>query len=88
MILATAGDTSRMELDGKVDYIAADATIDDRSGNSYYSVRVSLDAGALSKARELRNGTPVEVYFVTTDRSFLSYLLRPLSNQFRRAFRS
>jgi HlyD family type I secretion membrane fusion protein len=88
MILATAGDTSRMELDGKVDYIAADATIDDRSGNSYYSVRVSLNAGALSKARELRNGTPVEVYFVTTDRSLLSYLLRPLSNQLIRAFRS
>lgn len=88
MILATAGDTSRMELGGKVDYIAADATIDDRSGNSYYSVRVALDPSSLTKARELRNGTPLEVYFVTANRSILTYLLRPLTDQFMRAFRS
>lgn len=88
MILATAGEKSRMELGGTVDYIAADVIIDDRSGNSYYSVRVALNAGSLTKARDLRNGTPLEVYFVTADRSILSYLLRPLTDQFMRAFRS
>lgn len=88
MILATAGNTSRMELGGTVNYIAADAIIDDRSGGSYYSVRVALSAGSLTKARDLRNGTPLEVYFVTADRSILSYLLRPLTDQFMRAFRS
>lgn len=88
MILATTGATSRMALDGNVEYIAADASFDDRSGTSYYLVRVALNAISLSKTRGLRNGTPVEIYFVTADRSILSYLLRPLVNQFTRAFRS
>lgn len=88
MVIATAGKTSRMELGGKVHYIAADAIIDDRSDNSYYLVRVALNARSSTKARELRNGTPLEVYFVTADRSILSYLLRPLTDQFMRAFRS
>ena len=56
MILAMAGDKSRMELMGKVDYIAADVIIDDRSDNGYYSVKVALNAGSLTKARDLHNG--------------------------------
>lgn len=88
MILATTGYTSRMELVGKVDYVAADTSIDERSGVGYYTVRVALDAGSLTKARGLRNGTPLEVYLLTSERSILSYLLRPLTEQFARAFRS
>jgi molybdate transport system substrate-binding protein len=38
-------------------------------------------------ADKLRSGTPAEVHIQTGDRSLLSYIFKPLKDQFARAFR-
>jgi HlyD family secretion protein len=76
------------ELFGTVSRIAADTIKDDRNA-PYYLVRISLDAGQIERlgARRLVAGMPVEAFIRTTERSMLSYMLKPLTDQASRAFR-
>jgi HlyD family secretion protein len=73
---------------GTVSRIAADTIKDDKSA-PYYLVRISLDAGQIERlgARRLVAGMPVEAFIRTTERSMLSYMLKPLTDQASRAFR-
>jgi HlyD family type I secretion membrane fusion protein len=87
MILSTSGETARTELRGTVSYVASASVLDERTGAHSYTVRIKPDAHAASQIKALRYGTPVEAYFVTKDRSMLSYLLRPLTEQLERAFK-
>jgi len=77
------------EIAGTVSQISADITTDERSGASYYTVRVALSADEISRLgdRTLVPGMPVEVFVKTGDRRVLSYLVKPLSDQITRAFR-
>jgi len=76
------------EIPGKVIRVAPERTQDERSGMSYYRVRVEIDAAALAAEQlELKPGMPVEVYISTGERSMLSYMTKPLRDQFSRAFR-
>ena len=51
-------------------------------------VRVVVDQAVVkSEGLELRSGMPVEVYIETGSRPVLSYLTKPLRDQFVRAFR-
>lgn len=77
------------ELSGKVARISADLDRDELTGESYYVVRVRIGAGELAKlgGQELVPGMPVETFLATGERSALSYLFKPLSDQFARAFR-
>jgi HlyD family secretion protein len=77
------------ELSGRVLFVAADLERDDLSGETYYIVRVRISAGEVAKlaGRDLVPGMPVEVFLATDQRTALSYLLKPLSDQFARAFR-
>jgi len=72
-----------------VDYVAADAQIDERTGESYFVVRLKLSGTSSNDNRisDLRAGMQSEVYISTEKRSFLNYLLKPVSDSFRRAFR-
>ncbi len=77
------------ELEGHVSRIAADVTIDQRSGLSYYLARISLTASErerLNKAT-LLPGMPAEVFIQTSERTALSYIAKPLMDQISRAFR-
>lgn len=76
------------ELSGTVTRIAADTIKDDKAG-AYYLVRLSPDDGELTRlgGRRLVAGMPVEAFIRTADRSMLSYLLKPLTDQASRAFR-
>lgn len=77
------------ELEGHVSRIAADVTIDQRSGLSYYLARISLAASereSLNKAT-LLPGMPAEVFIQTSERTALSYIAKPLMDQISRAFR-
>ena len=76
------------ELFGSVTRIAADTIKDDKAG-AYYLVRVALDAGEVARlgGRRLVAGMPVEAFISTSERSILSYLLKPLTDQASRAFR-
>jgi HlyD family secretion protein len=77
------------ELNGRVSRIAADVIQDQRSGQPYYLVRISLAPDEIERlgALKLVPGMPVEAFIRTDERTMLSYLLKPLTDQARRAFR-
>lgn len=78
------------EVEGEVSRISPDLVEDQKAGLSYYAVRIALSAPSLQQAGslELKPGMPAEVFLKTTDRTVLSYLLKPLTDQASRAFRS
>jgi HlyD family secretion protein len=77
------------ELNGVVIRVSPDVTIDQRSGQSYYTIRVSMPAEEVARLGEVKliPGMPVEAFVQTGDRTLLSYLIKPLHDQLMRAFR-
>lgn len=76
------------QIEGRVEWISADRSTDDRTGASYYPARISVTRGEVARlGMPIRPGMPVEAYVATGERSLLSYVLKPLMDQFRRAFR-
>lgn len=77
------------ELKGVVVRISADVATDSRTGHTYYTIRISLPPKQLARLGEVRllPGMPVEAFVQTGERTVLSYLMKPLSEQFKRAFR-
>jgi HlyD family secretion protein len=77
------------EITGSVSRISADITTDERTGASYYTVRVAMSAEEIARLGDvaLVPGMPVEVFIKTGDRKVLSYLVKPLTDQIARAFR-
>jgi len=77
------------ELNGKVSRIAANLTQDQRTGLSFYVVRVALPAAERARLGGLAlvPGMPAEAFIETGRRTALSYLLKPLGDQLSRAFR-
>lgn len=81
--------TTTPELDGSVTRVGAERSIDPATGVPFIAVRVSIAPGQLAKigAGKLRAGMAAETFIGTSDRSLLSYLTKPLIDQFARAFR-
>ncbi|MER9733232.1 HlyD family type I secretion periplasmic adaptor subunit [Mesorhizobium sp. M0217] len=77
------------ELTGTLSRISADLTIEERTGAAFYVARVTLPKTEVAKLRglALAPGMPAEVFFPTGDRTMLSYLVKPLSDQIQKAFR-
>lgn len=77
------------ELKGRLITVAADLTTDEKTGISFYTARVSLPHGEIAKLKglALAPGMPADVFFPTHERTILSYLVKPLSDQMERAFR-
>ncbi|KQV13196.1 hemolysin secretion protein D [Rhizobium sp. Root1203] len=77
------------ELNGRISRIAADLTTDQRTGQSYYSIRVSVPVGEWTKLGTLTPlaGMPVEAFVQTGERTALAYLAKPFTDQMARAFR-
>jgi HlyD family secretion protein len=77
------------QIAGTLSQISADITTDEHTGQSYYTIRVALSAEETSRLgnKHLVPGMPVEVFVKTGDRRVLSYLVKPLSDQIKRAFR-
>jgi HlyD family secretion protein len=76
------------EILGKVTYVATDRSENPDSKQAYFMVRVEVDQAAVKKeGLELRSGMPAEVYVETGARSMLSYVTKPLMDQFMRSFR-
>ena len=74
---------------GRVTTIAADLTTDPKTGLSYYVARVEISDDDMSKLNDLKlvPGMPAEVQITTAARTALSYLVKPLSDQFDKAFK-
>jgi HlyD family secretion protein len=77
------------EVEGRVVQVAADVTVDPKTGQGYYLVTVEMDAKARHVIGDLKlvAGMPVEVFMSTGERTVLSYLTKPFSDQMNRAFR-
>jgi membrane fusion protein, type I secretion system len=77
------------EVQGRISRISADVTPDQRTGQSYYTARVSISPEELTRlgTAKLLPGMPAEVFAKTYDRSVLSFFIKPLSDQVARAFR-
>ena len=77
------------ELIGKLQYVSADSMLDERSGMTYFIIRVSIAAEELAKlpSEGLIPGMPAEVFVQTGERTALEYLLQPLSDTIDRAWR-
>ena len=77
------------ELNGTVSRISPDTTVDQRTGQSYYTIRVSLPPEEVSRLGDVKliPGMPVEAFVQTGERTMISYLAKPLSDQLMRAFR-
>lgn len=77
------------ELIGLVNQISADLTEDERTGSSYYVVRLSIPKGELEKLKGLAliPGMPVEAFIQTGQRTVLSYLVKPMGDFFAHSLR-
>lgn len=84
------------EVDGVVERISADllkeggaAAQQSSQAIAYYVARISLPAAEKEKIKELTllPGMPAEVHIKTIDRTAFSYFIRPVLDQFARAFR-
>ncbi len=77
------------ELNGTISRVAADTTVDQRTGQSYYLVRIAINPGEIDRlgAVKLTPGMPVEAFIQTGERTLVSYLVKPLQDQLMRSFR-
>jgi HlyD family secretion protein len=77
------------DVPGSLIFVSPDLATDQRTGASFYRIKVRLDAKALAKAPQvvLKAGMPAEVFVLTNDRSILSFLFKPLFDQIRYAMR-
>jgi HlyD family secretion protein len=77
------------ELNGLVSRVSPDVTTDQRTGQSYYTIRVSMPPEEIARLGDVKMipGMPVEAFVQTGDRTMLSYLMKPLHDQLMRAFR-
>ena len=73
----------QLVVEGKVASVSGDLLVDNRSGAGYYLARVAVTPEGLKKLgkRQMQPGMPVEVIFLTGERSMLTYLLHPLTRR-------
>lgn len=78
------------DLLGRVTRMSADSFMDDVTGQSFYLAEVQLDEGQIERLPEgavLIPGMPVSAFIRTADRSPILYLVEPLWDYFKKAFR-
>lgn len=69
--------------------IAPDIVKDERTGISYYPLRVKPEAQSIAKLKSIKlyPGMPAEVFIKIADRTVISYLTKPLTDQMQHVFR-
>lgn len=77
------------EIKAVLQTISADLLVDQVTGASYYQARFAITETELQQlgGKDLIPGMPVEVFAKTEDRTILSYLLKPISDQLAYAMR-
>jgi HlyD family secretion protein len=77
------------EIFGTITRISADTATDQRTGQSYYTIRIAMPPEEVARLGEVKlvPGMPVETFVQTGQRTVMSYLVRPLYDQITRAFR-
>lgn len=77
------------EIEGTVTYLSADIVEDQRTGQAYFLTRVEVSEAQLARLGGLQvlPGMLAEVFVRTGERTFIEYLLRPITASFDRAWR-
>jgi protease secretion system membrane fusion protein len=74
-------------IEGEVEQVAADRTVDERTGTPYYKVRVKVTPRGAKMVAEhklaIRPGMPVELFVKTGERTMMNYLLKPVMDRAR-----
>ncbi|MGA0608259.1 HlyD family type I secretion periplasmic adaptor subunit [Phenylobacterium sp. VNQ135] len=78
------------ELQAKVALVSADRITNEQAGTSFYRVELRIQPGELKKLKrgvELTPGMPASAQIVTGHRTVMSYLISPITDTLRDAFR-
>jgi protease secretion system membrane fusion protein len=74
---------------GVVEQVAADRTVDERTGNAFYKVRVKVTPAGARLVGEhhlnIRSGMPAELFVKTGERTMMNYLLKPVMDRAKSA---
>jgi HlyD family secretion protein len=73
------------EIDGRVNVVGAAASVDAQTGQAYYLSTIAIVDDSGLEGKQLVPGMPVEVFLHTKERSALSYLVKPFTDQMKRA---
>ena len=76
------------QVEGAVSYVSADLSRDAQTNTTYYTVRVTLPGDERRRLGDVKliAGMPVEVFLQTGSRTMVSYLFKPMTDQFHRMF--
>src|SRR3954462_7338053 len=71
------------ELNGEVSRVSADVSQDAKTGAAYYTIRITVPEAELARLNGLKlvPGMPVESFIQTGERTVISYLTKPLTDQ-------
>jgi len=77
------------EIEGKVESLSPDVSINEQTGETWYSARIAIPPQERAKLGNLAliPGMPVEAYIKSEPRTALAYLIKPISDQMERAMR-
>ena len=76
-------------LTGKVLRVSADAQVDEKTGQSFYTATIEVPPEELARVPHVKlyPGMPVDVSITTGARSLFAYLMQPLSDSLSHSFR-
>ncbi len=77
------------QLNGEVSQVSADVAADQKSGASFYVARIAVPEAEIARLGDVKliAGMPVEAFIQTGQRTVMSYLVKPFSDQAMRAWR-
>ncbi len=77
------------EITGSVTRVGADLSRSEQGRAQFFMARVSVDAQEMQKLKDAKivPGMPVEVFVQTNTYTAMAYLMKPITDQFRRALR-
>ena len=75
--------TPQLVVGGKVVSVSGDLIAEPQTNTGYYLARISVTEAGMKELgkRQLQSGMPVEVIFITGERSMLTYLISPLTKR-------
>lgn len=88
VLFSALNQASTPHIEGRVVQVSADALADSRQNTNYFKVVVEVTPQGMTQLQhqEIRAGMPAEVFIKTGERTFMSYLLKPLLDRINRAF--
>lgn len=78
------------ELNGTVQYVSADAVVDARTEQPHFVVKIDVSATEMARLgaeNKVQPGMQADVFIRTGERTFLGYLMQPLTESFSKAWR-